>query len=179
MDGRDKMKSALKKGIDWTFLILEAVADEMEVMAALQGRYRWVAFHQGIAGLREIEWAEASRRARQRVAQLKYRNLLVEKKVAGRLRLQLTEAGKEAYLKKILKSAPCRADGKSTMVVFDVPEHARRERDRLRGFLRSSGFRRLQRSVWTTDKDVSHGLDRLLRAANVAEWVRIFLVEDP
>lgn len=172
------MKSVWKKGIDWTFLVMEAAADEMEVMAALRGRYRWVAFHRGIAGIREIEWAEARRRARQRTAQLKHLKLLVEKKIAGQFRLQLTEAGKAAYLKKLLKNAPRRTGGKMTMAVFDVPDHARRERDRLRGFLQSSGFRRLQYSAWVTEKDAAAELGRWLQAAHIMQWVWAFLVEE-
>lgn len=173
------MKSVLKTGVDWTFLVLEAIADELEVVHALQGRYRWVAWRQGIDGLRRIELEKAQYALRRRTALLKHRKLIVEKKTSGRLRLQLTESGKKAFLKKILRNAPLRTDGKRIMIVFDVPERARKERDRLRAFLRSSGFVRLQRSVWVTKKDVSDALEKWIRAAAVGRWIRVFIVEDP
>lgn len=178
MDGREKLKSALKKGVDWTFLVLEAVSDGLEVMAALQGRYRWVAFHQGIGALRRIEWQRSRRVLRQRVSLLKKRKLILEKKVAGRLHLSLTERGKAAFLRKIIAHAPLRSDGKSVMVVFDVPERSRRERDRLRTFLKTSGLLRLQQSVWMTKKDISAPLGTWTRSADIARWVRIFHVEE-
>lgn len=172
------MKSILKSGVDWTFLVLEAVADELEVAHALQGRYRWVAWRQGIEGLRRVEIEKAERTFRRRIALLKHRKLIVERKLAGRLRLSLSESGKGAYLKKIIRNSADRTDGSLIIVVFDVPEHARRVRGRLRSFLRTSGFRRLQQSVWATKKDVVSALEKWTRAAGVAAWIRVFIAEE-
>jgi phenylacetic acid degradation operon negative regulatory protein len=61
---------------------------------------------------------------------------------------QITEEGKELLRKNLIKTDNAKEDGKTRLVVFDVPESERRKRRWLRGRLMELGYRPAQRSVW-------------------------------
>ena len=61
---------------------------------------------------------------------------------------KLTEAGKlESLFIKARLPNKQKWDGKWRMIIFDIPEDARTERDRLRRLLKLNGFKILQKSV--------------------------------
>lgn len=66
--------------------------------------------------------------------------------------VRITEKGHQLLARRELERAavdrPKRWDGKWRLVIFDVPEKRRRDRDLLRRTLRQLGFYRLQQSVW-------------------------------
>lgn len=90
----------------------------------------------------------------------------VEKEPAS---VQLTERGRALLAQRLLEGCavdrPRRWDGRWRVLVFDVPEKKRRERDVLRAMLRRLGFRYLQRSVWVYPFDCIE-IVHLLRAAH-------------
>lgn len=72
--------------------------------------------------------------------------------------VQLTKKGLQKYREIELgnfeiKTPKSGWDGKWRVVVFDVPERRRRTRDTVRGILVSTGFRKLQNSVWVHPYD--------------------------
>lgn len=100
-------------------------------------------------------------------------------KVGDRFIYTLTGKGEDRFLKEIIRSAPVREDGKSIVVMFDIPEAASRARKALRNLLKASGFRRLQLSVWHTDKDVHAAVSAWLKKRGIEKWVRVMLAEYP
>ena len=99
------------------------------------------------------------------------------KKIGRRLRYSLTEKGEAAYLKMLIRQAKERRDGKMLVVLFDIPEREKSSRTVLRHFLKSSGFTRLQWSVWTSYKEVAEALGRWVRIRRLGKWVRILKAE--
>jgi len=78
-------------------------------------------------------------------------------KGAEKSRLEITERGR-AYLSLIevgegLRPKPKKWDKKWRMVIFDIKEERKADRQRLRDFLRRLGFMKLQNSVWVYPYD--------------------------
>lgn len=57
-------------------------------------------------------------------------------------------------------------DKKWRMVIFDVPENNRKERDFLRSYLKSFGFKELQKSVWVFPYDIEREFQQFLKLCN-------------
>jgi hypothetical protein len=158
-----------------TKLVLQAVDDGM---LFFEGTYRYprVAVHQGLEGLRRVVREEERRRVAQRFRDLKRRGLLEERRRAGRIGWLLTGKGKAALLRLKIALAPRRDDAQRLLVIFDIPENRRGAREALRELLRSSGFVRLQRSVWITDRDAWPILAEWARKEHLTDWIRAFRV---
>lgn len=90
--------------------------------------------------------------------------------------VRITEKGRKLLAQRQLEQAavdrPKRWDGKWRLVIFDVPEKRRRDRDLLRGTLRRLGFYRLQQSVWLYPYDCCD-LVTLTRTAYGLEHVTV------
>ena len=76
---------------------------------------------------------------------------------SGKSRLEITERGR-AYLSLIeagdsSRPKPKKWDKKWRMVIFDIKEEKKADRQRLRDFLRKLGFMKLQYSVWVYPYD--------------------------
>ena len=66
---------------------------------------------------------------------------------------RITPVGKKfssALISWYVDRSPSRWDGRWRMVIFDIPETRKSERDYLRHLLLSYGFRKLQASVWAS-----------------------------
>lgn len=63
--------------------------------------------------------------------------------------------------------------GRRCLVTFDLPECQRDLRDRLRYFLSKAGLKRVQRSVWVTEKNVVNDLRSLFVVGALSRWVRV------
>ncbi|MBI5794660.1 CRISPR-associated endonuclease Cas2 [Candidatus Uhrbacteria bacterium] len=91
--------------------------------------------------------------------------------------LKLTSRGvAKAIQEQILSTTRTREDGRSCIVSYDIPEDAKRLRNRLRNFLKKAGFVMSQRSIWASEKDVSEKLQQLIAELGLQKWVKIFLV---
>ena len=82
--------------------------------------------------------------------------IAIEKDSTGK-RVRLTGKG-EKYAAllgegKLKPKIPKRWDGKWRLLIFDIPERRRKERDQIRATLVSLGFHRLQDSVWVYPYD--------------------------
>jgi len=76
----------------------------------------------------------------------------------GKKHLEITEAGRRMIaLEHARASAPARAkrrwDKRYRLVMFDIPQHKRSTRDRLRRMMLDFGFLRVQYSVWVSPYD--------------------------
>lgn len=120
-----------------------------------------------------IKSSAERKRLRDELIQLKKRKFLEQKKIGGKLVFCLTDKGRMAALrhkmtenKKILSNGYC-------IVIFDVPESERRIRNFFRSFLKESGFKQLQKSVWFTKNDISDDVVQLVRSADAERWIRV------
>jgi DNA-binding transcriptional regulator PaaX len=64
----------------------------------------------------------------------------------GDTRYELTDLGKINVLRELVKRR--KPDGKSRIIIFDIPENLKRNRDYFRRHIVNLGFRMEQRSVW-------------------------------
>jgi DNA-binding transcriptional regulator PaaX len=92
--------------------------------------------------------------------------------------LRLTEYGAhEAFRLQVLQAKPM-PDHCVCMVIFDIPEHQRKLRRSLRGFLSYAGFTQLQKSVWTAPFDAWKPLVKLFHIDRSSKWVSVFIARE-
>lgn len=100
----------------------------------------------------------------------------------GTVTLALTEEGKRRivryHLSRMEIPKPKRWDGLWRLVVFDIPEHRRRERNFLAGTLKQLGFVPLQKSVFVFPYDSRESVKFLVDYLNLRPYVRLFLVKE-
>ena len=115
----------------------------------------------------------------QRVCYLKRKKWIKTKKTEKGLFCALTEEGrKELNRRKIFEERRKMKGGQVCLVVFDIPEDARRGRDALRQFLKNADFQMVQKSVWKSQKDVSVHVKRFIKRAGVSKWVKVFIAKE-
>ncbi|MFH1111506.1 MAG: CRISPR-associated endonuclease Cas2 [Patescibacteria group bacterium] len=111
---------------------------------------------------------------RKKIKELRRSGYLKTKRIGARLQLKLTDKAQLLLLLESIKHAPTCINGYSTLVIFDVPEQAKRVRQTLRRFLQDAGFSQLQKSVWLHPHNVVQPLQAFLSAASCGQWVRVF-----
>jgi phenylacetic acid degradation operon negative regulatory protein len=75
------------------------------------------------------------------------------------------------------KLAPYSSDklvGSNIMVIFDVPEHERIKRNRLRQLLKDLQFKQVQKSVWMTNMDFRDVLTQEIERLDLREYVEVY-----
>ena len=130
-------------------------------------RSRWRRYHKGYF--------------RKNVKRLLDRHLLSIKEVKGKLRIVLTEKGKQKVLEFSLDKLeiPKRDwDGVWRLVVFDIPNNQRKERDMFREKLRQLGFFPLQESVFLFPYECKDQIDFLRELLGIRDCVRLLWVEE-
>ena len=112
---------------------------------------------------------------RRSIKRLHRRRLLTIERQGADLEVVLTGAGWEEVLRRrILSCEETLPNSEYCIVAFDIPQHARTQRDMFRYFLKSAGFCCLQMSVWYTGLDVVDELLLLIRHANYPFKVAVF-----
>ena len=111
---------------------------------------------------------------------LKKKGLIKIKNLETKKAVILTPKGKEKVLKikyQLMKKKK-RKDGKWEMIIFDIPEKKRHQRDLLRSYLNFLGYQMLQKSVWVCPYDVVKETEDFLRIHSLDSYVRLFLIEE-
>jgi DNA-binding transcriptional regulator PaaX len=124
------------------------------------------------------EWKEIDRRVLYRAIKNLYCTRLIEEhqNPDGSLSLVLSDEGRKRALTfkldemKIVK--PEKWDKKWRIVVFDLPETRKKERDSLRHHLKRLGFYKLQKSVFVHPYPCGDEMDYLIEFHHVRPWVR-------
>lgn len=80
----------------------------------------------------------------------------------GHKKAYLTEKGLLEFIKFRIQDSKSSWDGKWRMVVFDISEKIRTQRDFLRKQLKWLGFKELQKSVWIFPYDIKKDLEEIL-----------------
>lgn len=109
---------------------------------------------------------------------LKNRKFITTQKIGQRLLVSLTNKGQLAMMAKELTTAPKLKNGWQTMLIFDIPETARRSRQVLRHWLREADFFMVQKSVWLSNKDVARILKKVLQQLKLRQWINVYLVKN-
>ena len=71
----------------------------------------------------------------------------------------------------------CRADGKLRFVSFDIPEQKRYLRDGFRKAIKRIGFKKVQKSLWVCNKNVSELIETAIEEYKVNKYVT-YIVAD-
>lgn len=82
----------------------------------------------------------------------------------------------KAKLKIVEKLIPD-PDKKIRFVSFDIPESLRKERDQFRRTIQRLGFRKLQKSLWWIDKDVTDFVEMAMIENCVSDYV-VYIVSE-
>ncbi len=127
----------------------------------------------------EMADAVVDRRMNKLIYDMKRRGWIREELVETKKICKLTEKGElEALLRKAQLHGPSgRWDGKWRIVVFDIPEGARRIRDRLRKLLKQFGFFALQASVYAYPYPLNTEAILVLNKSGLRRYIRIAKVE--
>lgn len=120
-------------------------------------------YHYGIPELKKTSLSQALKRLRERG--------LIDFVDDQKLAYRLTDNGKQAAVWESVKNDNKKWDGKWRIVIFDVPEKRRTERDLLRENLKKWGFIAWQQSVWVTKKDCLKPLSNFIKSVGISDWV--------
>lgn len=132
-----------------------------------------------IMGKQRYKLAFQSRTAASRLAAKGYVRF-VEKD--GKKRMEITDAGRHAVALESEKLALAATRGKRwdkrwRLVMFDIPQKRRRDRDRLRSEMQACGFLRLQDSVWVFPYDCEDLVTLLKADMRIGKDVLYAIVE--
>ena len=64
------------------------------------------------------------------------------------------------------------------MIIFDIPERRRKDRNTLRGFLHTLGFQKIQQSVWVSPYEVYDELKAIVNNFNLKQYVKVLKVKE-
>jgi CRISPR-associated endonuclease Cas2 len=110
---------------------------------------------------------------------LKKRGAVVISKKDGKSFIELTKSGtiqvlfeKAKYTKKAVW------DGKWRLIIFDIPEEARKKRNQLRGLLKANQFEKLQASVFISPHPLNRAAIKYLQETGLIEYIRILRVDE-
>lgn len=106
---------------------------------------------------------------------LKQQKFIKERKIQGKIFVELSKKGRETLLKKTLQERPILPFNQTCIVMYDFPISAKKGRDAFRYFLKTAGFTKVQMSVWKTDRDVLMDVQDFTRRTGSQKWVDVFL----
>ncbi len=110
---------------------------------------------------------------RARLYELKRRKWIETKTIGNRVVARLTEQGWQQALRERIRVETKKCAEGVCIVIFDIPEKERFVRNLLRTYLKEWGFKKIQHSVWLTDKDILKPMMLLLQRRNLDRWIRI------
>lgn len=114
---------------------------------------------------------------RTRLYRLKRQGLLVMRREGRDALYTLSDNGRiEALIARIRQTRPAQWDRKWRVVIFDVPERNRKQRDKLRLELVNLGFIKLQASVWVTPWAFTDDLREIFQLLHLRPYMRLLEV---
>ncbi len=129
------------------------------------------------------EWQDIEKRALKRAIKSLYESKMVEEKYNkdGTIAIVLSEEGKKKALvydlDKMEIKKPKQWDKKWRIVMFDIPELKKKEREGLRYRLKYLGFYEFQKSVFVHPFDCKDEIDYIIELYKIKKFVR-FIVAD-
>lgn len=130
------------------------------------------------------EWEEINHQSLRRAIKNLYKSKMLEMKYdkeKDAVTIVLTEMGEKKALTydldKIEIKKPKKWDGKWRIVLFDIPEPYKKERDALRFRLKQLEFFEYQKSVFVHPYDCKNEIDYLVEFDNLRKFVRFVIAE--
>ncbi|MBI2552299.1 hypothetical protein HYW17_03325 [Candidatus Uhrbacteria bacterium] len=154
----------------------ERLADVRDYLHGLAEWAEWASSGKAWMSIAEYQdWKrrEIMREKKEMLYELKRRKWIETKTIGKRLVGRLTEAGWQMALRNRIRNEDKKCTSGNCFIIFDIPESQRYIRKLLRQFIKECGFKRLQHSVWITDKDVAKPLLLLLQRRKLNRWVQI------
>lgn len=135
--------------------------------------------------VRDIYWEQyRDKKKKERFANiirnLKNRGYLNVKDLKNRKAVLITPKGIDKIFDIGLKTnyQSQRSDKKWQMVLFDIPEKLRKNRDLFREKLKYLGYQNLQKSIWICPYDAFKPTQQLIKNYKLDRFVRLLLVEE-
>lgn len=163
---KNKRAHKLKEKLSEVAFALQEMAEEMAWAFANQN-YIPLPLHNEMRRRRQ-SWEE-----KKWAGELKRRKWIEIKMIGDRLCTRLTSQGWQRALRDRIRTETQTCENGICIVTFDVPEKERRIRKILRLFLKECGFKKLQHSVWMTDKNITEPLMLLLQRKGLDKWIKI------
>lgn len=128
---------------------------------------------------RNDERERARKDFRKLIYKLKQNGYFKSLKIKNKSAIMLTAKGMEKIfiIKLKLTNRKPRKDKKWQMVLFDIPEKKRRNRDLFRRALQNLGYKKLQKSIWVCPYDVLKETKDLIKRHNLKLYVELLLVK--
>ena len=134
--------------------------------------------------VKDVYWEKyKDRKKRERFTNFIYklqRNGYLKKlRIKNKTAIMLMPRGMERIFTINLKviNKKLRNDKKWHMVLFDIPENKKRERDLFRKALRYLGYKKLQKSIWVCPYDIGKETKELIKRYNLKEFIELLLVK--
>lgn len=103
------------------------------------------------------------------IKRLRERGLVEETKIDEGIIFKLTDQGRDLTFGLNEKSNSW--DGNWRIVIWDIPEQKRLVRDLFRRNLKKWGFKQIQKSVWTSKRDMYQRLVDYVKELGLEKWV--------
>jgi len=130
------------------------------------------------------EWGEINKSSLRRAIDSLYKSKMIKMKYNKKkdaITVVLTQNGKKKALTydllRIKIKKPKKWDRKWRIVLFDIPEVNKKERDGLRWQLKQLGFYEYQKSVFVHPYDCQNEIDYIIELSNIRKFVR-FVIAD-
>ncbi|MEK7174896.1 MAG: CRISPR-associated endonuclease Cas2 [Patescibacteria group bacterium] len=133
----------------------------------------------GIVKIMSDKWAQIKEGSLRRAIKLLYRSRLVEvrENENGSMTVVLTENGKRKALTynmdTLTVKRPEKWDGRWRLVMFDIPNKRKKEREVLRSLLKQLGFIKYQESVFIIPYECKNEVDYVVEFFNLRPYVRL------
>lgn len=133
--------------------------------------YAYFAFHppHSLRGaVYQMDQRINNRTRAQAIGKLKKQGLLAEYKKGDERYLRITEKGKIEIVRHKLKAKTAESwDKKWRIIIFDIPEVTRKDRNFLRDQLKWLGFFELQKSVWVFPYEIKDELGEFIKLCKI------------
>jgi virulence-associated protein VapD len=93
----------------------------------------------------------------------------------GRKSISFTNKAKLKILDKIVEGLA--QDNRYRFVSFDIPEELRKNRDQFRRAIKQLGFKRIQKSLWVTNRNVSRFVEIAAYESGVEKYIVFIIAE--
>lgn len=172
---KDKRSSEKIGHVQKNIVKLISKGENLSIVGSLQKDF-------GIIKTINDEWGKVRELSLKRAIRLLYKSRLVESREQenGSMTVVLTESGKRKALTYNMDTMtikiPEKWDGKWRLVMFDIPNKRKKEREFLRSFLKQLGFVKYQESAFIIPYECRNEIDYVVEFFNLRPHVRFLEV---
>lgn len=170
-----KTKITFSEKFLWSlYNVIETIGELTEVPLSMKDYI----YHDAFKIRRSEERERARRDFYKLIYRLKQSGHIKRLRVKDKSAIILTSKGMQKIFTIKLKmlDRKKRKDGKWQMVLFDIPEKKRSDRDLFRKNLRFLGYKRLQKSIWVCEYDTLEETKELIKRYKLDPFVDLILV---